>query len=66
MREAFRNLVALNWNVFVGAICDDFKHTGIILFQDLESLLTVMNRSDPSIDEFFFDSSFILLVSNVR
>ena len=58
--------MALNWEVFVSTICQDDEHTCIILLENSLRLFTKVYLPNPSIDIFFLNVSFVLLISDMR
>ena len=65
MWETLWNLIALNRKIFICAISNDLEHPSIILFDDFKSLFSVVDSSDPAIDELLLNSCLVLLVSNM-
>ena len=65
VREAFRHLVTLHREIFVSTIGYDLQHACIVLFDDLQGLLSVVNSSNSTVDILFLNGSLILLASDV-
>jgi len=64
--EAMWNLEAFNWEVVIGTVSDNLKHTSIKFLDNFDGLLAVMDCSHFSVCVLFLYLRLVLLEGDMR